>query len=755
MKVIGSSMYLISCIIIFLPCQIFSLTSQFLYHNGKHKFKLKSINKEDVNSNNKKFATWNAKLPKQKSPIILYNHENKAGNENQSINHDLIKTLEIPITEVDMRYNLRTPLVYNPTVNRYMNVPSTNKNRISAIFSLSYLSHFFIPSSVTPSYYTYIRWRILQRFINAIVHVLGTQSLLMGLGLKSSKVGFASASLTWVCKDALGKIARMIWASKMGQKFDSDAKRWRFRSSLVFALGNGLEICALAFPKFFLLWATLSNAMKQMSMLTSSATRNALYNSFSASSDVRKSSIKNNKNDDIKSPENDLQRNDQALDDKVRITGVPSSSKKIATQLQTITENNTTAVSNSNARIKREAEGGGANIGDITAKGEAQIAVVDLLGIAFGICLSKIIGVRVRNVLFTWLFLQICEIACMYKEIRSVVFSVLNFERLWYIVEKFVDMNLEEENNFNELFSSDSSSKKNSNLVSCTAKATPEMQGYQIENVSDYNSQSKKQRRKVVSFYSAEEKYKREFIPTPMQMAHAEKIFLPPEPLARRSNCFGSFGRTSLNPIELKSVINIFKGEKFLLFVGDNTKRRTKKNKDPHFSKDESEIHGSTSDPREHCHVVLHKDATNMDIVKSTLALGILRQCLSHQNQLELDNYKKGKSNKYTFKDQIRTQDFLPMLELAKVNADEWFPRFLKTLQSRGWATPARYMFGKVTMRADWPIAASGNGKVRSKTPNNILNEGNDVLGAKIDINTTQSEAVNGVEKKQVLPRVK
>ena len=35
------------------------------------------------------------------------------------------------------------------------------------------------------------------------------------------------------------------------------------------------------------------------------------------------------------------------------------------------------------------------NIGDITAKGEAQIAVVDLLGIASGVTLSKIVGPRV------------------------------------------------------------------------------------------------------------------------------------------------------------------------------------------------------------------------------------------------------------------------------------------------------------------------------------------------------------------------
>ena len=95
-----------------------------------------------------------------------------------------------------------------------------------------------------------MRWRILQRFINANVHVIGTQSLLMGLrgmqrvssSLVVAKGGGgmlgAAAATNWVLKDTLGKIVRMIWASKMGRKFDPDAKRWRFRSSLIYALGK-------------------------------------------------------------------------------------------------------------------------------------------------------------------------------------------------------------------------------------------------------------------------------------------------------------------------------------------------------------------------------------------------------------------------------------------------------------------------------------------------------------------------------------
>lgn len=506
----------------------------------------------------------------------------------------------VPIAEVDMRYNFYKPLTYSSNESRFVSLIEKNR-RIPSILSLSaFLEHAFIPKSVAPNYYNYVRWRFMQRYINAVVHVLGTQSLIIGLGLKSTRVGFASASTTWICKDALGKIARMFWASKMGQRFDYDAKRWRFRSSLVFAVGNGLEICAQAFPSLFLLCATLSNTGKQMSMLTSSATRSAIYNSFSINEDdIKKKKVSEKKN-----------RKEPA---------------------------------------GRQSAGGGRNIGDITAKGEAQIAFVDLLGIASGICLSKIIGVSVRSVLSAWALLQVGEILCMYKEISAVVFRVLNFERMWAIMEKFVHIILLDKNN--ELIT------------------------------SGYDERKK-------SFYNEKEKSMRDCIPTPMEMSSQERIFLSPKPLACRSNCFGSFGRAKLDPSELDSVMNIFRGEKFLLVVGKNLKKQSR----PRVSKigkDRSDL-----EARQNCHIILHKDATNVDIVKSTLALGVLRTCLAA-------------SKKSTFAP--RTSECLQMLRFSKTTADQWFPSFLRVLQSRGWATPARFMFGTVTMRADWPIVPLKN----------------------------------------------
>ena len=187
-----------------------------------------------------------------------------------------------------------------------------------AMRPLSFAEQAFLPDDVTPEYYEYTAWRCLQRFISSTTSVLGVQAMLLALGRKSATAGLGAAAATnWVLKDALGKGARMLWASRMGRSFDADAKRWRFRSSLLYAAGSGLEVATFACPPLFLLFATVATCLKQVSMLTSTATRNAIYRSFI--------------------------RPDSTTD----------------------------------------------NIGDITAKGEAQIAVVDLLGMIVGIVTAR------------------------------------------------------------------------------------------------------------------------------------------------------------------------------------------------------------------------------------------------------------------------------------------------------------------------------------------------------------------------------
>lgn len=220
----------------------------------------------------------------------------------------------------------------------------------------------FIPDDVTPDYYSFSAWRFAQRCMSATVGVFGTQALLLALGVKSGRIGQAAA-FSWVLKDGLGRVGKMVWASGMGKDFDVDPKRWRFRSALLYAVGNGMEIVTQIFPASFLVVATIANSMKQVSMLTSSATRNAMYRSFG---------------------------------------------------------------------------GRAQNIANITAKGEAQIVVADLIGMSCGIYLSKRIGTSRANVLTAYSILTALDIFGIYMELRQVVFRTLNAERSSLVIEQFV-----------------------------------------------------------------------------------------------------------------------------------------------------------------------------------------------------------------------------------------------------------------------------------------------------------------------------
>ena len=495
-----------------------------------------------------------------------------------------------PLSDRNVELNTTAALVYDPEKDRFVRASSAED--LAAFYSIDSSSdglstrlrravkQAFIPEGVNQSYFHFMRWRICQRFINSNLHVLGTQSLIMGLGIKSAKTLGVSAALTWVLKDALGKLTRLFWASRMGRRFDSDAKRWRFRASLVYALGNYLEIITYVNPSLFLLWATIANSCKQVAMLTSSATRTSLYNSFRDG--------------------------------------------------------------------KRE------NIADITAKGEAQIAIVDLVGIAFGVSLSKLIGTSIKSVLSTYFILQVLEIFCLYRQIRGIEYKVMNFERIAKVIESFCE--------------------------------GVENEDYRSEN--SINGSLKK------SNFTA-------IVPTPGGLARKERIFLPPNHLRRRALAFGSLGRTKLNPEELSKLMELFANEKYMLIVGENTKN-------PHNRKGFFKKSSEAERIQQGCHIVLHEEASNLDVIKSSLALLTLRRKLLAASNIDPNNTDEKDSDPTTVKLQ-RTSDCWDMLEEVRLSTDLLFPLLLRQLSLSGWSPPSRSMFGRVSRRASWPLNKRSN----------------------------------------------
>ena len=253
-----------------------------------------------------------------------------------------------------------------------------------------------------------------------------------------------------------------------------------------------------------------------------------------------------------------------------------------------------------------------------------------------------------------WILLQIFEVFCVYKEIRAVVFRMLNFERLWIVVNKFLDI-------FNKR-----------DLVNGSAKDIP--------------------------------------LPTPDILAIDEKIFIPPNHLARRAISFGSLSRAKLSPDELSELIDVFQNEKYILVVGQDLKnKRIKWNWSGQREADLADIE---LEAQENCHIVLHADANNVDIVKSTLALAILRRKLKKRLSSPGDDSSNVANTTQMDEAKLlelvrtqRTKDCMDLIREARAETDKLFAPFLKVLSARGWATPARFMFGRVSMRTEWPLA--------------------------------------------------
>lgn len=73
-----------------------------------------------------------------------------------------------------------------------------------------------------------------------------------------------------------------------------------------------------------------------------------------------------------------------------------------------------------------------------TKTGEAQIAVVDLLGMLSGIGLCTLVGTSRQTIVAAYVILSLVDISAIYNEIRAVCFSVLNHERTHLLVRDYV-----------------------------------------------------------------------------------------------------------------------------------------------------------------------------------------------------------------------------------------------------------------------------------------------------------------------------
>ncbi|MEW5305524.1 MAG: hypothetical protein WDW36_008058 [Sanguina aurantia] len=131
------------------------------------------------------------------------------------------------------------------------------------------------PRDVTPDYWEWCRWRLTQRFFSSTMQNFSTQALLMALGMGARKSFAASAAINWLLKEGVGRIARMTVATNFGQTFDSDLKRMRFITSLIFTACMSGEFLTPIFPDYFVLLASIANIGRAVGLTAFVATQPA------------------------------------------------------------------------------------------------------------------------------------------------------------------------------------------------------------------------------------------------------------------------------------------------------------------------------------------------------------------------------------------------------------------------------------------------------------------------------------------------
>ncbi|KAK1589347.1 hypothetical protein Q3G72_033012 [Acer saccharum] len=135
-------------------------------------------------------------------------------------------------------------------------------------------------------------WKFLHRVFSSALQVLATQAMFRAIGIGYSRSLPAAAALNWVLKDGLGRLCRCIYTASLASAFDTNLKRVRFSTSVMFSLSIGVELLTPTFPQYFLLLASLANIAKQISLACYLATSSAVHRSFAVADNLGEVSAK-------------------------------------------------------------------------------------------------------------------------------------------------------------------------------------------------------------------------------------------------------------------------------------------------------------------------------------------------------------------------------------------------------------------------------------------------------------------------------
>ncbi|KAI9155474.1 RUS family member 1 [Paramyrothecium foliicola] len=173
------------------------------------------------------YAMGGLKLRKKKSAGVVEVPEfetPKAGFE--VIEHD--KTGNVQRRWLHAADNRVTQILDNGNSNGFL---SRSLREWRNVLSDSFLPVGF-PHSVSGDYLAYQTYDSLQAFFSTITSLLANRALLQGLGVGDANSSATYAMMLTILKDAMSRVATIVFAHRFGLRIEPDAKRYRFLADL-------------------------------------------------------------------------------------------------------------------------------------------------------------------------------------------------------------------------------------------------------------------------------------------------------------------------------------------------------------------------------------------------------------------------------------------------------------------------------------------------------------------------------------------
>ncbi|KAK7425161.1 hypothetical protein QQX98_000075 [Neonectria punicea] len=191
---------------------------------------------------------------------------------------------EIEIHELDKSGNITQRWVHTPD-NQIIPILAKDKSNSFLFRSLrewrkgvydAFLPVGF-PHSVSDDYFAYQTFDSLQAFFSTITALLANRALLQGLGVGDANSSATFALLLTILKDAMSRVATIVFAQQFGLRIEPDAKKYRFLADMFNDTAFFLELYSPYFGPYGKIVAlTVGEALRALCGVSAGASKAAL-----------------------------------------------------------------------------------------------------------------------------------------------------------------------------------------------------------------------------------------------------------------------------------------------------------------------------------------------------------------------------------------------------------------------------------------------------------------------------------------------